>query len=319
MTITQRTRKILWARSGNECAFDGCNQELIISVAEDPDVVLGEEAHIVAQKPDGPRGDGEPFGGDIDGVANLILLCPTHHRIIDEQQQAYGVGALLKIKRNHEDRVAQNRERVRPNSNFHPAVRYRVKSNLPIFQSCKYDGTIFVVSLLGDEPTSTGLHSWRGNGVAFEVIRSGEIVYSAQYSEADSDVLFSFDGKLVSITEQIFDFEASKDTPFIQKVIDLAQEKLIIRSIRLYTPPNKERYTEDEIMAKYNQWLADGVDPEIAVINLRDYGFENPSEVRSIIRKLFDMRLVDGAVAECASMVSDEVAAFDAAGNLIEI
>lgn len=97
MTISSRTRKILWARSGNECAFSDCKQELIVLGIDGSSTVIGEEAHIVAQKLDGPRGDGSPPGGDIDGVANLILVCPTHHRLIDDQPQNFSIGMLVHI------------------------------------------------------------------------------------------------------------------------------------------------------------------------------------------------------------------------------
>ena len=282
MPITQRARKILWARSGNECAFADCTQELVIHGQGESNVILGEEAHIVAQKLDGPRGDTDAPDGDIDGVVNLLLVCPTHHRIIDEQPQAYGVKVLLEIKQKHEDRVAVARERRHPKSNFHPSTKYERFSALPIFKSWENEETILVVSMLGNEPISIGRHSWRGNGLVFEIIRSRELVYSGVYSEADSDVLFTVDGTMILITEQIFDFKAQTDTPFIQRLIDMGQPNMNIRSIRLYTPPEIPCRTEEEIMAIYEHWLADGIDPEIAVINLRDYGFTNPIEVRSL-------------------------------------
>ncbi len=45
MAITDRTRKILWARSGNCCAV--CRKDLIIDASDDDDEsVVGEECHI---------------------------------------------------------------------------------------------------------------------------------------------------------------------------------------------------------------------------------------------------------------------------------
>ena len=55
MAITQRNIKILWGLSGNCCAFPGCPKELITTESEVS--VLAEMAHIIAQKPDGPRGE----------------------------------------------------------------------------------------------------------------------------------------------------------------------------------------------------------------------------------------------------------------------
>ena len=49
-------RKLLWARSGNICAFPECRVE-ITQDFEDDSAIIGEEAHIVAYENDGPRGD----------------------------------------------------------------------------------------------------------------------------------------------------------------------------------------------------------------------------------------------------------------------
>ena len=55
MSITVKTRKILWARSGNQCAFPGCRQELVEKVQGiGSDIVVGVEAHIVPRKRNGP-------------------------------------------------------------------------------------------------------------------------------------------------------------------------------------------------------------------------------------------------------------------------
>ena len=58
MSITTKTRKMLWGRAGARCSFDGCQIELIrLSEAGTEDAVLVEEAHIIAQRKDGPRGE----------------------------------------------------------------------------------------------------------------------------------------------------------------------------------------------------------------------------------------------------------------------
>ena len=45
--------RILWARSGNRCAFPDCNIEMAPAGLK---TSLGEIAHIVAKRDDGPRG-----------------------------------------------------------------------------------------------------------------------------------------------------------------------------------------------------------------------------------------------------------------------
>lgn len=108
MAITDHTRRVLWARSGNACAM--CGVELVSDLVGGAGVsVIGEECHIVAQRPLGPRGDQDPPGGAIDGPANVVLLCRNHHRQIDETRAAFPVADLVALKRRHEDAVTKRR------------------------------------------------------------------------------------------------------------------------------------------------------------------------------------------------------------------
>jgi hypothetical protein len=57
MTISVRDRKLLWGRSGNRCAFTDCRRQLTVDAEETGrDAVVSQEAHIVAEEEDGPRG-----------------------------------------------------------------------------------------------------------------------------------------------------------------------------------------------------------------------------------------------------------------------
>lgn len=98
MTITSQTRKMLWGRAHNMCAM--CRQPLTES-DEQGDLVLGEEAHIVARSPGGPRGQ-DGSRQDVDGYANLILLCSTDHKRIDAKPSQYPTQWLLSAKAKHE-------------------------------------------------------------------------------------------------------------------------------------------------------------------------------------------------------------------------
>lgn len=103
MSISPRTKFILWTRSGSRCAFPDCRCKLYHeAVDDDPDVLLGEMAHIVGQGDDGPRHDKTIPGGKVDGYENLVLLCTKHHTIIDRQIKKYSVDKLVQIKSDHE-------------------------------------------------------------------------------------------------------------------------------------------------------------------------------------------------------------------------
>ena len=51
LAITVATRKRVWIRSGNECAYPGCNRELLTpTAAGGDDTIIGKECHIIAQR-----------------------------------------------------------------------------------------------------------------------------------------------------------------------------------------------------------------------------------------------------------------------------
>jgi hypothetical protein len=68
---------------------------------------IGEMAHIKGDKPGSNRHDLEQKQEERDDYANLILLCPTHHAVIDRQENEgiYPVELLLAMKNAHENFV----------------------------------------------------------------------------------------------------------------------------------------------------------------------------------------------------------------------
>lgn len=103
MTVTVLTRKRLWGRAGNRCAFPTCRQQLIEeTVDRSGHVVVGDEAHIVAREPGGPRGQSDLPMERRDDYENLVLLCGRHHALVDTDVAGYPVPALLGLKAEHE-------------------------------------------------------------------------------------------------------------------------------------------------------------------------------------------------------------------------
>jgi hypothetical protein len=93
------TVKRLFALSGNQCAFPKCSAAIV-----DGKTVVGEVCHIKAAKPGGPRYDRTQTATERHSYENLILLCGTHHTVIDADEEAYTVGRILKMKNEHERR-----------------------------------------------------------------------------------------------------------------------------------------------------------------------------------------------------------------------
>lgn len=108
MGITLKTRKMLWGRAANRCAFVDCRKELVIDASQsDDESLIGEECHIVARSPDGPRGQSPLTLEQRDKYANLVLLCAVHHKVIDDQPGQYTVDHLKQIKGTHENWVRE--------------------------------------------------------------------------------------------------------------------------------------------------------------------------------------------------------------------
>lgn len=109
MSITLKTHKLLWGRSGNMCAFPECKKELVIDeTSTDDPSIIGQEAHIVAKKKDGPRGNHPLELDKRDKYDNLILLCSIHHKVIDDQEIEYTVEKLHEYKKTHENWIKEN-------------------------------------------------------------------------------------------------------------------------------------------------------------------------------------------------------------------
>jgi hypothetical protein len=78
------------------------------ATATDDEALIGENCHIVAESPNGPRGDASFPVEKRDKYGNLILLCRVHHRIIDEQPNTYAVQRLHELKEGHERWVKES-------------------------------------------------------------------------------------------------------------------------------------------------------------------------------------------------------------------
>lgn len=100
------------------------------SMADAP-VVLGEMAHIVAESPNGPRGDSPLSIEERNRYGNLMLLCNIHHQLIDDQPATYPVERLHEIKDAHEKWVEATLERSASPIDYRPStVRDTVHSSI---------------------------------------------------------------------------------------------------------------------------------------------------------------------------------------------
>ncbi|MGI9527197.1 MAG: SAVED domain-containing protein [Weeksellaceae bacterium] len=105
-TISPKNKFFLWAISAGRCQYRGCAKSLYNDILTMRNFNQSYIAHIVADKPNGPRGDKQRSKLLSDDISNLMLLCDSHHRLIDREDVDGHPETLLKeMKQEHEDRV----------------------------------------------------------------------------------------------------------------------------------------------------------------------------------------------------------------------
>jgi hypothetical protein len=129
MSISDKTRKILWGRSGNRCAI--CKKEIVIdATAQDDESVVADECHIISSRPTGPRYSPSFPSEKLDSYDNVMLLCRTHHKMVDDQVATFTTDILRQMKANHEVWVSQ---KLAEEQKAQPVRFRRVKQNIPDF------------------------------------------------------------------------------------------------------------------------------------------------------------------------------------------
>lgn len=107
-SYSQQTLKILFGTAQNQCAFPNCTQKVIEPGTEHSNAaVIGEIAHIYAASDDGPRGKPGLIASERNNYKNLIVLCPTHHALVDSQHETYTASMLLDWKSQHERKYCE--------------------------------------------------------------------------------------------------------------------------------------------------------------------------------------------------------------------
>lgn len=105
MGISVPDVKRLWGKAAGKCSHPTCDVNCLPFLDDKDTVVVGEMAHVIARSVDGPRGRSSDSD---DGYPNLILLCPTHHRLVDKAPEGkFAVATLLQWKAEHEGRIAK--------------------------------------------------------------------------------------------------------------------------------------------------------------------------------------------------------------------
>jgi len=91
--------------SASTCAEPSCQKNLTTRDDAGRTVVLVQIAHIRSEKPDGPRHD--PAYTNPNSFENLMLVCPEHHKQIDDYSEAYPIELLEEWKAGQVAQIGQ--------------------------------------------------------------------------------------------------------------------------------------------------------------------------------------------------------------------
>lgn len=105
MAFQQKDLKILWGKAAARCSMPECRKYLVADASDaipSKAILHGENCHIVAESPNGPRGESSLSQSDRNRYPNLILMCTDHHTIIDQDPNSWPIELLHQIKSDHE-------------------------------------------------------------------------------------------------------------------------------------------------------------------------------------------------------------------------
>ena len=104
--IPEKIKAQLWALAAGRCEYENCNKPLWKDDLTMAKMNKAYIAHIVADEPNGPRGDKKRSILLAKEFSNLMLMCDEHHRLIDKEDVAgHPEKRLIAMKSKHEKRI----------------------------------------------------------------------------------------------------------------------------------------------------------------------------------------------------------------------
>ena len=314
-SVTPKTRKMLWGRAGARCSFRGCQVELIqFDESRTSGAIIGEEAHIIAQKKDGSRGQIAIEPERVNLYENLILLCPTHHTLIDMQPTKYTVQALHEMKNEHEVWVDRNLGERNRSQEFHylpePDPAYQRFCQHRLIHLWKYPKAHVFCCSYGSNPTEIFSGIWKGSGIEFYRFPEAAVDKPPEWmfntSEAQPDVEYRCDAEALEVTSFTYDPRVTGMTPFV--TIRFEHDRSI--ESRLLTLRLMPETTPIEPVVEYlklPRGSANFESIEENLFRLRNIGLSTPRQALDLVRELRGAWWCDGGLGESLTDVADHL------------
>lgn len=104
-SISNDVKLMLAVRTAGRCQFRDCNKFLFRHPITGLSGNFAELAHIIAYSKAGPRGRSTRRPKNVNDISNLMLLCQSCHKLIDDREDLFPIQTLREYKRLHEKRV----------------------------------------------------------------------------------------------------------------------------------------------------------------------------------------------------------------------
>lgn len=312
MSITSKTRKTLWGRAGARCSFEGCQIALTQrDEAESGYTILGEEAHIIAQKKDGPRGENPIEPSRVDLYENLILLCPTHHTLIDEQPAKYTVDVLHQMKKVHESWVDHNLGVLDRAQEVHyvPDPSYERFCDHRLIHIWKYPKAHVFCCSYGSNPVEILSGIWKASGIEFYRFPRANLnkipEYITNISEAEPDVEYRCDSEALEITNYTYDPRIAGFTPFMTMLFEHdrpIESKLL--TLRLIPETEPIEVVLEYLIQSRGSANLEAIEENL--YRLRNIGVSIPRQALKLTSTLWGSWWCDGSVAETLQTIEEQ-------------
>ena len=265
------------------------------------------EAHILPRSPTGPRGDGTS-GAEL--ASNYLLLCPNHHRVVDERPDIYSVATMRAMKEDHEGRVrARMAEVSRQNRAEAALLRSQCGPHRPV-NAWRLGTHGLVVCSFGGDPTLEPSDRWRGSGLVFTAFTATatEILYVSW--EVDSDVLYWVRDSTLRIVQHSYDPRAGETVPFIEHTFrfDVTPARISRRLLLAASADAALDLREAEAVLAVHPQDRSAV-YEVALFRVRNAGLVDRTGALQVLSRASEQSWCDGAFSEVLSSVRRELEA----------
>ena len=227
-TIKIPTIKRLYAKSGNQCAFPSCTQQLFM---DSNSKNVSEICHIEAAEKGGPRYNPESTDEERRSYDNLIILCPTHHAITDNAVQ-YPVEKLKLIKTEHESKITQALTEQKPQIfseviNALTNVNWRLESQIERIESFSIEEKIEFNNITKWKPIVNEYKQYQGkiNSVYSTLEASGNIFKKEKLLHLIHQIYLKIKGDHMEKNPAIEELQIIQ--LFADSILDEVEKKLI--------------------------------------------------------------------------------------------